>query len=264
MKNNFWNPSMQHCAVITGASSGIGMEFARLLGARGCFLILSGRNEEALDKLRNELGKDNCVVIPADLSDTKSCIDLYAKSRKYSPDILINNAGFGLYGEFTETSLTKELEMINVNVKAVHILFKLFLKDFTRHNRGYILNVASGAGLLPGPLMSTYYSTKSYVIRQTQSVYEELRRRKSAVHVSVLCPGPVSTEFNARAGIEGFIKGAAPRYCAAYSLEKMKHNKLMIIPTVKMQIASAAVKVAPVCLVCAVSYMLQSGKKRID
>ena len=130
MKNNFWSPSKEHCAVITGASSGIGAEFARLLGAIGCFLILSGRNEKALEKLREEIGKDNCVVIHADLSDTKSCIDLYAKSRKYRPDILINNAGFGLYGEFTETSLTKELEMIDVNVKAVHILFKLFLKLF--------------------------------------------------------------------------------------------------------------------------------------
>ena len=264
MKNDFWDPAKEHCAVITGASSGIGAEFARRLGAMGCFLVLSGRNEEALNKLRKEIGKDNCVVITADLSDTRSCIDLYAKSKKYCPDILINNAGFGLYGEFTETSLSKELEMIDVNVKAVHILFKLFLKDFTKNNRGYILNVASTAGLLPGPLMSTYYSTKSYVIRQTQAVWEELRRKKSAVHVSVLCPGPVSTEFNSRAGIEGFMKGITPKYCAAYTLNKMKQNKLMIIPTAKMQLAMAAVKIAPICLACAVSYSLQSGKKRIE
>ena len=153
--------------------------------------------------------------------------------------------------------------MIDVNIKAVHILFKLFLKEFTKQNRGYILNDASTAGLLPGPLMSTYYSTKSYVIRQTQAVYEELRRRKSDVHVSVLCPGPVSTEFNARAGIEGFMKGITPRYCAAYTLSKMKQNKLMIIPTAKMQLAMTAVKFAPLCLACAVSYTLQSGKKQI-
>ena len=263
MKNNFWDPSKEHCAVITGASSGIGAEFARLLGRMGCFLILSGRNEEALSSLRDEIGRDNCVIIPADLSDPKSCIDLFAKSRKYKPDILINNAGFGLYGEFTETSLSRELEMIDVNIKAVHILFKLFLKEFTKQNRGHILNVASTAGLLPGPLMSTYYSTKSYVIRQTQAVYEELKRRKSAVHVSVLCPGPVSTDFNARAGIEGFMKGITPRYCAAYTLSKMKQNKLMIIPTAKMQLAMTAVKFAPLCLACAVSYTLQSGKKQI-
>lgn len=264
MKNDFWDPSKEHCAVITGASSGIGAEFARLLGAMGCFLVLSGRNEKALEKLRSEIGKDKCVIIPADLSNPKSCIDLYANSKKYRPDILINNAGFGLYGEFTETSLSKEIEMIDVNVKAVHILFKLFLRDFTKQNRGYILNVASTAGLLPGPLMSTYYSTKSYVVRQTQAIYEELRIKKSNVHVSVLCPGPVSTEFNTRAGIEGFMKGITPRYCAAYTISKMKHNKLMIIPTAKMQLAMAAVKIAPVCLACAVSYTLQSGKKRIE
>lgn len=263
MKKAFSYSRELHCAVITGASSGIGAEFARLLGSRGVYLILSGRNEKALNDLRAEIGRDICTVIPADLSDTKSCIDFFAKCRRYDPDILINNAGFGLYGEFTETSLSKELEMIDVNIKAVHILFKLFLKDFTRKNRGYILNVASSAGFLPGPLMSTYYSTKSYVIRQTQAVYEELRRRGSRVKVSVLCPGPVNTEFNARAGIEGFMKGISPEYCAAYTLDKMRKGRLMIVPSIKMQAASVAVKLAPIGLVCCVSYALQSGKKQI-
>lgn len=251
-----------HCAVITGASSGLGTEFARLLGEMGYYLVLTGRNEEALSELKSEIGEDKCTVIAADLSDTKSCIDLYAKSKRYSPDMLINNAGFGLYGTFAQTSLSKELEMIDVNIKANHILFKLFLREFMEKDRGYILNVASLAGMAPGPLMSTYYSTKSYVIRQTLAVYEELKREGRGVHVSVLCPGPVNTRFNSRAGIAGFgrIRSISPEYCAAYALKKMRENKPVIIPTLPIKIAAAAAKAAPVCLVSAAVYAVQRGK----
>ena len=154
MRKDFFAIGRKHCAVITGASSGIGAEFARILSKRGTFVILSGRNEDALNKLRDEIGKDRCTVIPADLTSTKNCIDLYAKTKKYDPDILINNAGFGVFGDFTETSLSKELEMIDVNIKAMHTLFKLYTKDFVKKDRGYILNVGSSAGLLPGPHMS--------------------------------------------------------------------------------------------------------------
>lgn len=258
------NNTGKRCAVVTGASSGIGREFARLLGRRGYYLVISGRNEKALNALKNEIGSERCTVITADLSSTRSCIDLCAAAMKYDPDILINNAGFGVYGEFIETSLSKELEMIDVNIKAMHILFKLFTQFFTKKGRGRILNVASTAGLLPGPLMSSYYSSKSYVIRQTQAVHEELRRRNSNVRVSVLCPGPVDTEFNARAGISGFMKGITARQCAEYTLAQMEHNRLMIIPTAKMQLMAAAVKIAPERLTAAVSYTLQKGKTLID
>ena len=108
---------------------------------------------------------------------------------------MLNNAGFGAFGEFNSTSLEKELDMINVNIKAVHILTKLFLKDFIKKDKGYILNVASIAAFQAGPLMATYYSSKAYVLRLTLSIYEELRRLKSNVKVSVLCPGPVDTNF---------------------------------------------------------------------
>lgn len=263
MKKNFWSCT-EHCAVITGASSGIGAEFARVLGRKGYFLVLTGRNEKALKALKKEIGSDKCVIITADLSRTKECIDFYAKAKQYDPDILINNAGFGIYGEFTETSLSKELEMIDINIKAVHILFKLFLKYFVKNDRGYILNVASSAGLLPGPLMSTYYSTKSYVIRQTQAVCEELRRRGSRVCVSVLCPGPVDTEFNRRAGIQGFMKGITAQQCVSYTLMCMERSRLMIIPTAKMQLLAIAVKFAPNAAVRRVSYLLQNNKKLLD
>ncbi len=250
--------------MITGASSGIGAEFARVLGRKGYFLVLTGRNEKALKALKKEIGSDKCVIITADLSRTKECIDFYAKAKQYDPDILINNAGFGIYGEFTETSLSKELEMIDVNIKAMHILFKLFLKDFVKKDRGHILNVASSAGFMPGPLMTAYYSSKSYVVRQTMGVYGELRARKSNVSVSVLCPGPVNTEFNRRAGIEGFIKGITANQCVLYSLEMMSRNKLVIVPSVKMKAILAAVKLAPDKLSIYGAYMLQKGKKVID
>lgn len=263
MADKFWGRSEKHCAVITGASSGIGEAFARKFAKKGYFLVLTGRNEKALDKLRVQLGKENCAVIPADLSNVKSCIDFYSKAKAYKPDILINNAGFGDYGEFTETSLNRELKMIDVNIKAMHILFKLFLKDFVKRDKGYILNVASSAGFMPGPLMATYYSSKSYVIRQTQAVYTELRARKSRVRVSVLCPGPVNTEFNRRAGITGFFKGITAEKCVDYTLKQMCSGRLTIVPTLKMQLIALGVRFAPDKLSSFCAYLVQKGKKVI-
>ncbi len=250
-------------ALVTGASSGIGKAFAKKLAKDGFFVIISGRRMDALNNLQKELGKDCCAVIPADLSTEKGCIDLYARVKPYNIDMLINNAGFGLFGEFTQTSLSKELEMIDVNIKAMHILFKLFLKDFVKRDSGYILNVASSAGMLPGPLMSTYYSSKSYVIRQTQAVREELRRKKSKVCVSVLCPGPVNTNFNNNAGVDRFtIHSISAEECAEYALKMLKKRRLMIMPTLTVKLLAVAVKVVP-AEICAVgAYFVVSGKKR--
>ncbi len=253
-----------HCAVITGASSGLGEEFARQLAGKGFFLVLTGRNIKALNELRENIGSEQCVVIPADLSQTKNCIDFYAQAKQYEPDMLINNAGFGLYGDFTETSLSKELELIDVNIKAMHILFKLFTKDFVKKDRGYILNVSSSAGFMPGPLMTAYYSSKSYVLNQTVGVYTELKKKKSNVNVSVLCPGPVDTEFNKRAGITGFFKGINAQQCVSYTLAQMKNHSLVIIPTLKMKLLVTAAKAAPIALASLGAYAVQKGKKRID
>lgn len=264
MIDSFWLPTKKHCAVITGASSGIGEEFARKLGRKGYFLILTGRKETALENLRNEIGKEKCTVIPADLSDTKSCIDFYAQAKKYAPDILINCAGFGVYGDFTESSLSKEIKLIDVNVKAMHILFKLFLRDFARKNSGYILNVASVAGFMPGPLMAAYYASKSYVIRLTYGVNGELRRRKSRVKVSVLCPGPVSTDFNKNAGITGFFKGISAGQCVDYALKQMKKGKQTIIPAFNIKLIAAAAKLFPEDAAAFGAYCIQKGKKRIE
>ncbi len=242
-------------ALVTGATSGIGMEFARQLYADGFYMVLTGRNEDILSKLQTEFGEDMCTTITANLCKTSECIRLYKETKKFDVDVFINNAGFGLFGGFTDTKLSTELEMIDLNIKAMHTLFKLYLRDMVKKDSGYILNVGSTAGMLPGPMMSTYYSSKSYVIRQTQAVREELRQRKSRVVVSVLCPGPVSTEFNNRAGVSKFaIKSISPEYCVAYTIEMMKRRRLMIIPTPTMKLLAIGTKLAPNFILAPIAY----------
>ena len=162
-------------ACITGASSGIGMEFAKQLSFMGYNLILVARNRKALKELADSL-PTKCMIITCDLASEDSCRTLADKLKKYNIRILINNAGFGDVGAFCETSLSKELDMIDVNVKATHILTKELLPGFIKRDCGYILNVASSAGLLPGgPYMATYYATKAYVTSFTSAIYEELK-----------------------------------------------------------------------------------------
>ena len=193
-------------ALITGASSGIGREIARQLSAMGIDVILVARRMTRLQELKEEL-EGNVQIICMDLRDALSCRMLYERLREEDIDILVNNAGFGVYGAFDETDLDKELAMIDVNVRAVHILTKLFLRDFIARDYGYILNVASIAGYLPGPLMAGYYASKAYVLRLSEAIYGELRRKKSNVHITALCPGPVQTEFNQVANVRFRIKG---------------------------------------------------------
>ena len=168
--------------LITGASSGIGKDFARLLVHEYDELVLVARDKEKLVKLKDELNKypDRKIkIVTMDLSNYKNCIKLYEDNKDV--DLLINNAGFGDCGYFEKTDLEKDISMINTNVVALHTLTKLYLKDMIDKNSGHILNVGSIAGFVPGPLMATYYSTKSYVIRLSESVREELRRKKSNV-----------------------------------------------------------------------------------
>ena len=188
-------------ALITGASSGIGRDMSRYLSKLGYDLIITARNETKLKILKDGLESKNngkVYIVLADLSNIDECKKLYreVKEKFNKIDLLINNAGFGLFGEFINTDLSKELSMIDTNVKATHILMKLFLKDMVEQNSGKILNVASIAGFMPGPLMATYYATKNYIVRLSQAVREELKKNKSKVTISVLCPGPVNTNFN--------------------------------------------------------------------
>ena len=247
-------------ALVTGASSGIGRDMARVLSSKGYDLILVARRVERLEELKKEL-KTNVEVIGADLSKVDECIGLYEKVKNKNIDILINNAGFGVFGEFTESDLTKELAMIDVNVKAVHILTKLFLKDFKKRDSGYILNVASSAAFAAGPLLSSYYGTKNYVLRLTEAIYEELRHDKSKVYVGVLCPGPVDTEFNDVADVKFSAKPLTSEYVANYAIKMMFKRKLIISPGLVMKLARFGCKFAPEKLMLKVCYGIQRAKE---
>lgn len=224
-------------ALITGASSGIGLDMARYLATKKCELILVSRNKEKLEEIQETL-PTKVTIIVADLSQEQRVKELYAFAKKENIDILINNAGLGDFGPLTDTDLTKDLELINTNIKAVHILTKYFVKDMEKRNTDtYILNVASSAAFQPGPLMSTYYATKSYVYQLTEALYYEEKKKKTKVHVSVLCPGPVATNFNDIAGVKFSVKPLTSAYVARYAIDEMLKNKMLIIPGFKMKCA---------------------------
>ena len=243
-------------ALITGASSGIGKEMAKILSHKGYDLILVARRKKRLEELKKEL-PTKVKIITLDISSTFNCMKLYDKVKKEDIDIIINNAGFGLLGEFYETNIDKELDMI---IKAVHILTKLFLQDFILRDKGYILNVSSSASFLAGPLMSTYYATKNYVSRLTEAIYEELRRKKSNVYVGLLCPGPVDTEFNEVANVKFSLKGQSSEYVANYAIDKMFKRKLIIIPGFKMKFICSMNKFVPKKLLLKITYNIQKKK----
>lgn len=245
-------------ALITGASSGIGRDMAKILADKGYDLVIVGRDKERLEELKMQIST-KVEIITMDLSLEENCIKLYEKVKNI--DVLINNAGFGAFGEFTEINLKTELEMIKTNIVAVHVLTKLFLQDMVKKDKGYILNVASIAGFLPGPLMATYYSTKAYVLRITQSIQEELKKQKSKVQVSVLCPGPIKTNFLSKAGVTFKTKAASSEYVAKYGIEKMLKGKKIIIPTVKVKCARFLCKCIPDKILSKVAYGIQEKRK---
>lgn len=248
-------------ALITGASSGIGREMARILSEKGYDLILTARRTSRLEELQKEL-KTNVELITADLSDEKSCFDLYEQTKGKSVDILINCAGFGIFGAFAETNLDRELQMINVNIRALHILTKLFYRDFIKKDSGYILNVASSAAFQPGPLLSSYYASKAYVLRLTEALDEELRRSGSRVYIGALCPGPVDTEFNNVADVKFGLKGLSAQAVAGYALDKMFARKTVIIPGATMKAAHFLERFVPEKAIVHAAYHFQ--KKKAD
>lgn len=246
-------------ALITGASSGIGKNMAYVLANKGIDLILVARNKDELLKIKANV-KVNVEVIELDLLKEKNVFKLYEMCKDRNIDILINNAGFGLFGLFIETDLARELEMIDLNIKAYHILTKLFLKDFVEKDNGYILNVASSAGFMAGPRLSTYYATKNYVLKLTMAINEELRQSGSNVVVSALCPGPVNTNFNKVAHGEFSIKEASPKYVAEYAINKLFKKKMIIIPTFRIRLGIFLLRILPYRIQLIYCYHIQ-GKK---
>lgn len=229
-------------ALVTGASSGIGRDIAKELASRGYEVILVARDEEKLNLVKNEIGEKATIYV-ADISDISTCKKMHEDIGYV--DILVNNAGFGLFGKFYETSLDTELQMINTNVIGLHTLSKLFLKDMVQKNNGYILNVSSIAGHMPGPLMDTYYATKAYVYRLSCSVNEEFRRNKINVKVGTLNPGPVETNFNKVAGVKFNLSSLTSDYVAKYTVNKMLKGKTDITPGATIRILRFLAKIVP-------------------
>lgn len=248
-------------ALITGASSGMGRDMARVLALRGYDLILVARRKDKLNQLKEEL-KTDIQIIQMDLAIEENVFKLYEKVKNKDIDIVINNAGFGLFGEFYETDLDTELKMIDLNIKAYHILTKLFLQDFVKKDKGYILNVCSSAGFMAGPRLSTYYATKNYVTKLTMAINEELRQMKSHVQISALCPGPVATEFNEVAKGTFSIREANSYQVAEFAIDKLFQHKMIIVPTFMMKFTLFISRFAPHRLALIIAYHVQKRKSK--
>lgn len=247
-------------ALITGASSGIGYDMARYLACKNIDLILVARRKNRLVELKEEFKNINVEIIPLDLSVEDNLEILVNETIDSDIDILINNAGFGLFGTFDLTDLETEMKMIDVNIRAVHYLTKAFLKKFIKEDKGYILNVASSAGFMAGPKLSTYYASKNYCLRLSQAIYQELKEKHSNVHISVLCPGPVDTEFNMVAHGVFKTKSASSEYVAKYAIDKMFKNKLVIVPTIKMKLVIFLIRFMPTKLLLRITSSIQERK----
>ena len=244
-------------ALITGASSGIGRDISKVLSEKGYDLVIVARRVELLEELKSEL-KTNVEIVNLDISKRENCEKLFEEHKDM--DLVVNNAGFGLFGNFWETDLDKEISMINTNIEAVHILTKLYLKEMRKNNYGRILNVASIAGFMPGPLMATYYATKNYVVSLTRAINKELKKDKSKVRVHLLCPGPVNTNFNNVAGVHFGVKALSSSYVADYTINQMFKNKEIIIPGVMIRALRVVNKIVPSAWMLEGTYNTQKAK----
>ena len=246
--------------LITGASSGIGKSIANTYAKMGYDLVLVARDKEKLELVKEEFGNNiNVELCVMDLTDIDNCKRLYNNYKDI--DILINNAGMGKFGEFVDIDLDDELKMIDINVRSMHTLMKLYLSDMVKKDRGMILNVASIAGFMPGPLMSTYYATKNYVVSLSEGVREELRRKKSNVKINILCPGPVKTNFDNVAGVSFSLRGKNSDDVARYAIDKFSKGKFYIVPGIDIKILRFISGIVPNNLISKVVYYQQKKKK---
>lgn len=247
-------------ALVTGASSGIGYSMARYLSRIGYDLIVVARREECLLNLKNEC-KTDVEIITLDLSIIANMYKLHDMTLKYDIDIVINNAGVGLYGEFYDIDTTKEISMLNLNVIATNVLTKLYLKDMMSRNKGKILNVSSILGFVPGPLMSSYYASKAYINSMSRAINIELKMKKSNITVSTLCAGAVDTNFNSDLGVSHFIPPCSSEYVAEYAIKKLLKDKEIIIPGFFNKIIYSLYKIIPIRILKYFIYIIQNGKR---
>ncbi|MDX9857301.1 MAG: SDR family oxidoreductase [candidate division Zixibacteria bacterium] len=250
--------------LITGASSGIGMELARVFAAEGSNLVLAARREKRIaalaEQFRDEFVIDT-VAIPADLSEPDTPQILLEKTQALGIeiDVLVNNAGFGQAGRFDRIDVNRHLDMIAVNIAALTHLTRLFLPGMVRRDRGGVLNVASTAAFVPGPLVAVYYASKAYVLSFTEALAEELA--ETSVTVSCLCPGPTKTEFAEIAGLDTstlFRLGMADaRKVAEAGVRGFRNRQVVILPGIRNKLTPPAIRVSPRSMVRKIVKKLQ-------
>jgi short-subunit dehydrogenase len=252
-------------AFITGASTGIGREFARLCAKDGYDLILTARSDSALRGLASEIMTSTSrtvVVLPEDLSEPFGPRKLFQEitARSLDVEVLINNAGFGLLGRFWELDEQQQTHMVQLNIAAVTHLTRLFLPGFIQRRRGKILNVASTAAFQPGPLMAVYYASKAYVVSLSEALHNEAR--DYSVTVTCLCPGPTATEFDKRAGASNtklFSSGRAMKAAtvAQIGLRAMHTGKPLVIAGRMNALMAFATRFAPIQLTASMARRFQ-------
>jgi len=260
-----WRFSMNHVALVTGASSGIGRALLDCFAAEGIDLVITARDEASLNAAAAEITARYGVavtVIPLDLAEPRAAHRLFEEvgRRGITVEYLVNNAGFGHYGFFHEATPTKMDEMVQVNVAALVTLTRLFLPEMVARGRGRILQIASLAGFQPGPLMAVYYATKAFVVSCSEAVAEELRG--SGVTVTCLCPGATHTDFARRAGIEDirlFRMGTMEaRQVAKVGYAGMLKGKTTVIPGLFNQLLALSIRFTPRRLVTRISKYLMA------
>jgi uncharacterized protein len=258
---------MNKTVLITGASSGIGLEFASLFAKDGYHLVLNARNESRLQEIANELTATYGVkvtVAAKDLSIPESADELTSElaSAGIEVEVLINNAGFAAYGPFNETSWKEEKDMLQVNITALTTLTKQLLPGMIKRNSGKILNVASTAAFQPGPLMAVYYATKAYVLSFSEAVNYELRNTN--VSVTALCPGATATNFEKRASLESsrlFQSGAMDAHDVALEgYNALMEKKSLEIPGFKNKALANLVRFLPRKSVLKIVHFVQDKK----
>lgn len=239
--------------LITGASSGIGLEFAKIFAENNYNLVLVARSKEKLEELAATLKTEHgvqTIVIPKDLSDPVACTELFNEIQNLNIhiDILVNNAGFTVHGNFYESDLEKTRQLINVNISALTILTRLFLPQMIEWNKGRILNVASTAAFMPGPLMSVYYASKAYVLSFSEGLSGELKG--TGVTITALCPGATKTNFAHFASMENSLLFSNPGVMDAHRVAREGYKALIkgkqvIIPGISNKIMAIGTRFVP-------------------
>jgi short-subunit dehydrogenase len=256
-------------ALVTGATSGIGLELATLLARDGHDVVLVARTRERLDVVARGLGEEfgiRATVLPSDLAlpESPGLIFRELEARAIAVDVLVNDAGFGVHGRFSATPIERDLAMIQVNVAALTELAKLALPGMLERRRGRILNVASTAAFQPGPMMAVYYATKAYVLSFSEALANELSG--TGVTVTALCPGPTITEFQKSAGVEETALFTGPLVMDAATVARagyrgMRRGQRVVIPGVANNVLVQALRVSPRRLATAIVRRIQETRR---